>query len=132
MRLQVMLNLFLLMLLTQASSCDQPNKIDVEACKKIADECKQYSCLHPGCWCLLEEEGEEWLFDGKRPIREKENARALVQEYMQNADPQAKLLKIDDHGHGWFTAYYEQCKHTKHEHLTISPKGKICRTECGI
>jgi hypothetical protein len=113
-------------------SCIPGNSIDVEACKKKVDPCEQYHCLFPGCWCVPDTAGTLVLFEAGKAITSLEEAQELSKAHLTEAAIEYENLNVIQDDYGWFHMIFDEVRGGKELHYSISPKGEICHTECGV
>lgn len=113
-------------------SCIPSTSIDVESCKKKADPCEQYHCLFPGCWCVPDTTGRMVLFEAGKSINNLDEAKKLANEFLEKNGIKIERLDLLNDDYGWFHMVFDTLDGDKEIHYSISPKGEICHTECGV
>ncbi|MCP4439801.1 MAG: hypothetical protein GY810_12730 [Aureispira sp.] len=105
----------------------------MEACRAKPTSCEEYNCLYLDCWCSPNKNGEIGpLYSSNKEIKTEKEAEEIAKIYMSKAEPNATFGKSGDQGNGWFFVTFENVENDKNGHLSISPRGDVLWTECGV
>lgn len=131
-----MKNLLFILILMGFWQCEEAPR-DVSHCPDEPTECEQYSCYFLSCDCIAPEGEEadpyEPLFSTDQDVNSEAIAKQIGLAFMEMiGDTSVEINEVGEQGYGWYFVTFKNPQNLQYEYISISPKGNVYITACGV